>query len=59
LKNFIHTPISQSCFFSVVIPVRDEAGHLIKVLEAFANQIDLQNRSPTFPHFRCKQRKKF
>ncbi len=45
MKNFIHTPISQSCFFSVVIPVRDEAGHLIKVLEAFANQIDLQNRS--------------
>ena len=44
MENFIHTPISQGCFFSVVIPVRDEAGHLVKTLEAFANQFDLQNR---------------
>lgn len=43
-ENLIHAPISRACMFSVVIPVRDEAGHLAQTLDAFAAQVDLHNR---------------
>jgi len=43
-ESLIDAPISPECFVSIVIPVRDEAGHLAKTLEAFAGQVDLRNR---------------
>lgn len=42
-KPLVDAPLLPECFVSVVIPVRDEAEHLIANLDAFANQIDLQN----------------
>ena len=41
--NLVNAPVLPECFVSIVIPVRDEAEHLIANLDAFANQIDLQN----------------
>jgi len=44
LKTLFNTPIKPQCSVSVVIPVRDEAQHLAATLDAFAVQVDLQNR---------------
>ena len=43
-ENLIDAPISRECFVSIVIPVRDEAENLEQTLDAFANQVDWQNR---------------
>ena len=44
LKTLFNAPVSPKCLVSVAIPVRDEAEHLVTTLDAFAVQIDLQNR---------------
>lgn len=44
MKIMIDTPISPACFVSIVVPVRDEADYLLKTLDSFLNQINLQNK---------------
>lgn len=36
--------IEPECFFTVVVPVRDEAEYLPETLKSFSNQVDLKNR---------------
>lgn len=43
-KTLFDAPVTPKCLVSIVIPVRDEAENLAKVLDAFASQVDLQNR---------------
>jgi len=43
-ERLVDAPIAPECFVSIVIPVRDEAENLEKTLQAFAGQVDLQNR---------------
>ncbi len=42
--SLIDAPVSPQCSVSIVIPVRDEAENLAITLDAFAIQVDLQNR---------------
>lgn len=42
-KTLFDAPISPQCIISIALPVRDEAEHLTRCLDAFAHQTDLQN----------------
>lgn len=43
VKNLFAAPAAPGCFFSIVVPVRDEAGHLTAALDALTRQVDLRN----------------
>jgi len=49
-KNLIDAAIAPDCFFSIVIPIRNEAEFLYKTLSAFSRQTDLRN-SPLDANF--------
>lgn len=47
----ISAPIEPDCFFTVVVPARDEAENLPKTLKSFSRQVDANNRPLDFRKF--------
>jgi hypothetical protein len=42
--NLISEPIEPECFFTIVVPARNESAHLPETLNSFSRQSDLRNR---------------
>lgn len=43
-EQLIDSPITAECFFTIVIPVRDEAEYLHKTLDSLVGQVDFRNQ---------------
>ncbi|MGI8468607.1 MAG: glycosyltransferase [Pyrinomonadaceae bacterium] len=50
-EKLVESPVKPKCFFTIVIPVRNEAKYIGETLKSFSCQVDLENQPLDFRQF--------